>query len=355
LNTQELRRGALETIVSCALSSDLATASRAVSSLAEALAGPIPFGNGKIPPKDIQGWIPDHLHTLEQISHIVTYTSHALVHLQIRNVLAWHARNGASTEVQQAAKSIISIIPNEFEFRLVCALINSYEEFMLLDSEDIETAVELAQARREEHVRSLAAEFIERYPDPREGADVIDERMRWGMVLRAGLELDPAQLLTEMCRLTPEYGVALSRIAIVEPDRPIRKCLHSMILAMRELDRDQAVGLMDEALATDNKELLTTIAFAIRFCGRIWPEDIIIIRKLLDGSDPQVKGQAIHALRRIGQDDPSSAVALARSVEIGSSNLLAEALFGVFDVQHGVDPTLIEEAAASDLLDMLTV
>ena len=244
-------------------------------------------------------------------------------------------------------------IPNSFEFRLVGALINTLREWMLEDADDITNAIDAAQARRDEGIRRMATEFLERYPNPRDGADLLEESMRWSEHLEAQVRLDPSQLLAEMCRCAPEYGTELCRIMIAESERHISKCFHSLLHALRDVDPGQAAGVIRDALATDNHELLVSVAYMYRFCDRISSEDVTNITGLLGHSEPLVKTQAIHALQRLGREDPQAAVALARKVEIGSSKDMAEALFGIFDPQHGIAPTLLDEGDVRELMAKL--
>ena len=99
-STHDLRRAALRIAASMAQSPDLPMAMRALASFDTALHGPLPFANRQISDEEIQGWIPDQLYAMEQLKYVLAHTLHPLLHLQIKKVLIWHARNGASEEVK---------------------------------------------------------------------------------------------------------------------------------------------------------------------------------------------------------------------------------------------------------------
>lgn len=349
-NTRPLRARAMLIIAECARSTDLAVALRAIKSADTALANPMPYFNQPISDEDIEGWVPEQVATLDMVARIARDATHPLIHLAIGKALAWHARNGAREEIRLKARAIIAAIPDSFELRLAKALIPNHNEWLLDNIEDVTEAYKRGQRRREDAIRAVAIEFLELYSDASTGADALDERLDWGVILGERKVPAPESLLIELARQQPKYAVRLCELILVSPDRPIARHLPTLLSCVRVTDPKRAVDMAHRAATSGQTNLARSIAWLYRYCDQLLPGDIPILTDLLGHLDTEVKSEAIAAVHKIAPEQPRKAIELVRKIDIDGNVELAKAVCWVLTLQNGDTLPLLDESDALDIL-----
>jgi hypothetical protein len=353
---RELRRGALELVERCALSGVRRAVLEALHTLRPPISEEGLWELREEEPTEWEAWEEEQLAVLDIAARVALSNDDPFVRLRIWEELHSQAEHGPRPAVQSRAREILEETPHSFESRFILLMTDHhgtrrYRRTWVNPEEDDRDWLKADKAKRllidekryrrcEEFARQVTREWVERYPDPREGFDALDdwvkriEASRWweGSWTRSN------PFMLQLAVDYPLYARAWCEIAPEKPEsRTTWKC-NDLLCAMRGQDQEEALKLSRRFLEQDHPSLWLCVASS--YSWRCWPSDPLpeewqIVRDLLAFSHPQVKRSAAGIVSAIASTDMGRAVELILHTEVGEDSELADSLFAIFQERHG--------------------
>jgi hypothetical protein len=367
---RELRRGGLELIERCALSG----VNRVVLKALDALRVPISEEGllGLTKEEEPVLWSAlegEQLAALEIAARVAQNNDNQFVHLKIWEELHWQAERGPRPDVQGRAREILEALPLSFECRFILLLTHNHDWERYFptwgDAEDKDDSPESDQAshllideKYEEFARQVTREWIDLYPDPRDGFDALDEWIE--RIQTSGWWRDfwmrSNPFILRLAADYPIYARAWCEIALDKPESHTTIKCNDLLWELRCHDPKGTLTLIQRFLANGHPYLWLCVAGSYSWRG--WPsnplpEEWQIVRDLLAFPYPQVKYRAAEIVSAIASTDMGRAIALVLETEVGEDSELADKLFGIFREGRGFNFNETTSDMLGSLLDKL--
>jgi hypothetical protein len=371
---RELRRGALELVERCALSRDRRIVLEALNTLHAPISEEGLWEIRNEEPEGWQSWEEEQLIALEIAARVARSNDDPFVHLRIWEELHQQAEQGPRPAVQDRARAILEALPHSFESRFILLMTGShgwpqYRRTWVTPEEGDDDWLKADQATRllidqkrfqrdEEFARQVTREWVERYPDPCEGFDALDEWIN--LIETSGWWNDfwtrSNPFMLQLAADYPAYARAWCEIALGKPEARTAGMCDDLLCALRRQDQKEALKLVKRFLEQDHPNLWARVAGS--YSWRCWPSDPLpeewqIVRDLLAFHHPQVKQTAARIVSAIASTNMRCAIEMVLETEIGEDTELANRLFEIFEERRGFDFNDVTSNELEHLLDKL--
>lgn len=353
---RELRRGALELVERCALSGVRRVVLEALHTLRPPISEEGLWELRKEEPTEWEAWEEEQLAALEIAARIAQSNDDPFVRLRIWEELHSQAEHGPRPAVQSRAREILEAIPHSFESRFILLMTGNHDmthyrrtwvdpeeddkDWLKADGATRLLIDQKRHQRNQEFARQVTREWVERYPDPREGFDALDEWINrieasgWWKDLWTRSNSFMLQLAADYL----SYARAWCEIAPEKPEsRTTWKC-NDLLCELRRRDQKEALQLAQSFLEQDHPNLWLCVAGS--YSWRCWPSDPLpeewqLVRKLLAFPHPQVRRSAAGIVPAIASANMGRAVEMILETDVGEDSELADSLFAIFQERHG--------------------
>lgn len=319
--TEKIRKNVLTIIQNLLGSENIRVVLRALESLKNALQELPDSSNVVLDVKKInQSWEYEQLEILGMIQSLVIRNIEPIICLKSIEHIDLYARHNSLDTVRLKARAIIDSISKTDSLKLTGVLSTNYlwnwqEEVLHYNWE----AQELI-------ANNIANKFLERYPSPQNGLEVLNERMQ--IISMNGGKISTL-FFEVLSRLNSNYSIEICERILKSEDCPLSPYIATMLYQARDFSIERAIKIIKEAVNSSRS------SFCIAFAQKYWAWDKYftqeelteIIQKLLNHPDFEVKKLAIHSLAMLIQSHPKLAIAQAASVKIGEYEDLADQLF----------------------------
>jgi len=358
---RELRKHAFCIVRNYGTSKDasLWSALRALDLYIDMLSGPAPLGGMKVTPENKQQFDPERVWALGAIQELRAHWDSPVLDLIAVRRLYWHAEHGGiqrNSRAYRCVQEIASEIKPTFEFRLVRCLLYSVN-FRMPDREDHPEGFGAHAVESEALRRTTAQDFLERFPEPDEGAGQIESRLthldEFGNVLDHSSP-DPRAFLQFLTDEASEYGAGLIRHAIDNPDGYLANYVGDMLAILERSEAGKAFRLSQEAVQAHDKLARSAAQSHEAWYESAKDEDVDMWGKLLRHSSRNVQLAALRSLKSLafdGEVDP--VLQHAPRTRVGEDTEVADKLFSLFDAGHGIDPESLSNEQIKALLEKL--
>ena len=303
--------------------------------------------------EDREQWRPEQLEILTLLAGLARRSEEPVILIRIREVLSWHCRYSQSDEVRAKADAIVSSIPGSFELRLTQELLDPFHRD---DWQPNEESGDNGYRLRSENIgqmqRALVVEFIGHSEHVGKAYEILAERIQ--TIVAAGVQFNPQVILGVLGDCAPECAAGLCDIIIDNPDGPLAPYLQPFLASVRKWSVERARDIGQRALRGGSP--LFCRGLALSYQSRAWandgtPEDIEVIRELINLEDIDVRRLAIGALAALAEAHPRVAIDLAKGVAVGNHVILAKNLCELFSNGWGVP---FRELTSDDLKVLLS-
>ena len=336
-NVKSIRQRAISLVGSCLFSNDPKIRLRALASLKGALQEPQAFLNMDITDEDREQWRPEQLEILTLIVDLTRRSEEPVTLIRIREALLWHCRFNPSDEVKDKADAIVSSIPGSLELRLTQELLDSFHMDDWQHSEESgNDDSSLRLEKIEQMRRALVVEFLSHSEHASKAYEILTDQMQ--IIKAAGVPPNPQAFLGILGITDPEFAAGLCDIIVDNPNGPLASYLHSLLTNVRKWSSERARDIGQRALRGGSNVLCSGIAWSYPSQGwadNATPEDVEVIRELLDHEDTNVRRLAIRSLAALAEANPKLAIDLAKGVEVGDNVHLAKELCLLFSDGRG--------------------
>jgi len=250
-------------------------------------------------------------------------------------LLEWHAEHSEQVEIKENEKSIINLIPDTFDIRFTRAVGNYYKT----DYENYENH----QEQIDKEMITVAKEFLIRCNhEGKKAYETLKETIF--QFENCGAEVQPEHFLKIISNTNYEVAIEICNYTFSDMYSNIKNYINMLLSEIRVKNKEKAIELINDAIESKDIALCKSIAYgyAYNWAHFIKKEEIKLIKKLLDFEDEDVKKFAIKSLRGFSEDLKSDAFDLALTVEIGTSEKLADAYCSVFCLKSGILPTSLD-------------
>ncbi len=336
-NVKSIRQRAISLVGSCLFSNDPKIRLRALASLKGALQEPQAFLNMDITDEDREQWRPEQLEILTLIVDLARRSEEPVTLIRIREALLWHCRFNPSDEVKDKADAIVSSIPGSLELRLTQELLDSFHMDDWQHSEESRNDDSSLRLEKIEQMRrALVVEFLSHSEHASKAYEILTDQMQ--IIKAAGVPPNPQAFLGILGITDPEFAAGLCDIIVDNPNGPLASYLHSLLTNIRKWSSERARDIGQRALMGGSNILCSGVAWSYPSQG--WadaatPEDVEVIRELLDHEDTNVRRLAIGSLAALAEANPKLAIDLAKGVEVGDNVHLAKELCLLFSDGRG--------------------
>ena len=335
---KSIRQRALSLIGRCLFSTNLRISLRALASMELALDEPRPYLNMSISDEDREQWRLEQLEILSLIADLAQRSTEPVILNRIRRILLWHRRDSPSDEVRNKADAIVSSIPESSELRLTQELMDPFHmDDWQPNGESGDDDSRLRQEKSAQTRRDLVVEFIRHTEHAGKAYEILTDRMQ--AICAASVQPHPHTFLGILGNTDPEFAADLCDIIVNNPNGPLAPHLHSLLTNVRKWSAERARGIGQRALRAGSNILCSGIAWSYSSQGladAATPEDVEVIRELLDHEDTNVRRLAIGSLSALAEAHPRVAIDLAMGVEVGDNVHLAEEMCQLFFDGHGI-------------------
>lgn len=346
--TKKAREKIISLLSECLEAESTKVVFHALKSLTKTLNPPHGLLGRAVSEDEVAQWLPEQIKALEAIKSLRKITQDAIILLQIKKELIWHARRNSQEKIREKAKSIVESIPDSFDMKL-CERMKGQND-MDLDEEGYEQY----NARIAQETRKTAEELIERYKN---GGDIFE--LLDGIIEKfkeCSIETWPEFLLSELSRINEEIASEMCKIVISNPSSFLTPYFGSLLPGIIEKNKEAAIDLIRSAVATGAPLLCESVAKS--YCweflaSSIDKEDIEIIRDLLNNTNRSVLSNALESLRRFPKDKLETAVELAMGTEISDDEKLADTLCKIFDDKYGIPFGIMNEEKLIGVLNKI--
>ena len=185
--------------------------------------------------------------------------------------------------------------------------------------------------------RPLVIEFIGHSEHAGKAYEILTDRMQ--TISAASVQPNLHTFLGILGNKDPEFAADLCDIIVDNPNGPLAPHLHSLLTNVRRWSAERALEIGTRALRTGSNILCSGVAWNYPSQGLdddAAPEDVEVIRELLDHEDTNVRRLALGSLAALAEANPKLAIDLAKGVEIGDNVHLAEKMCQLFFDGHGI-------------------
>ena len=352
-NVKSIRQRAISLVGSCLFSNDLKIRLRALASLKGALQEPHAFLNMDITDEDREQWRPEQLEILTLIADLARRSEEPVTLIRIREALLWHCRLNPSDEVKDKAEAIVSSIHGSLELRLTQELLDPFhmDDWQPREeSGDDDSSLRLEKI--EQMRRALVVEFLGHSEHASKAYEILTDQLQ--TINAAGVPPNPHAFLGILGNTDPEFAAGLCDIIVDNPNGPLASHLHPLLINVRKWSSERARDIGQRALRGGSSTLCSGVAWSYPSQG--WaddatPEDVEVIRELLDHEDTNVRRLAIKSLAALAEANPKLAIDLTKTVEVGDNVHLANELCQLFSDERG---TTFRELTTDDLKAILS-
>ena len=335
---QDIRKHTLKIIEESTYSDQTKTVVRAIESLGKGLRLKIPINRKGAQNLDIEQaqWVPERSEILEIIDKLAQRMVDPLIHLQIIKTLRWHALHDSSPTIKATAREIIDSIPKSFDLRLTQALTDSFYHEWLDDEEHLRRELE----ERMQHVsklnKTLAEEFIEKYPDAVEGVKRLNSNLE--LIKSNNVKVNPVEFLFSISEINSEYAANACDFLIRTPNFDLVSYLDLLLFEIRKVNLSRGLTIAKQALKSKQMKICLAIAriYYKGWAKELSSDDIDIIKELLIYPNLEVRRIAIGSLLRIYQSNPQNAMTIINNIYIYNYVSLAAELFNIFNNRSGI-------------------
>jgi hypothetical protein len=323
----DIRKGVVETLASLLEHENTAVVVRAIRSLGDALAGPMPYLNIVITDDVFAGWEQEQLEILVILQAALERNPPAVVSLAILDQVRYHARHGTRSAVRHAAAALIAAIDHPFEVRCTRTLLPRLCEWdhhlgEEAGEEEPTSPLDRLQARAAQLASGVAEELWERYPQPCDLVGALSDRVR--NLEAVGENPNPSFLLGHLVTCAPGNAAELAKAVVAAGDSPLAGLLCIILYPIHGSDAPTAFALCADALDSHTQSLRRSVGhfcqYGLRGNEPCSPSEIALFKRLLDDSDPLIRRAGIACLRRVAQSDPRQAMTWATELELGDDS-----------------------------------
>lgn len=358
----ELRTRALACVGRCLADSHPRVAKRALESLHNIIAPPVPLFARQIGPDEYQQWNSERLRGTELLKDFVQRTKSQALLANAQHKFGWLAEHGNPPEVAKSVRDALSLIPDSLDLRIIRALTRGLFD---LGRGDVQNYARLQQ----EFLTELAKDFLAHFeggPAVSKLEEIIEE------IHAADIESGHGQLFFVIAKDGPDVGLTLVDHVINHPNCPLAGYTASFIQAVRLTNPQKGLASIKRIVQTGRSELQGGVAFAYAWSdwlNKPCEEDFELLRELLASGDARTKYHAMCAIKRLkdsvptvqdGQGDEEEKIELCKrginlllETDIGADSNLAEGLCEALDPQFGISPLLLSADQAATLLNKL--
>ncbi len=352
-NVKSIRQRAISLVGSCLFSNCHKIRLRALASLESALQEPRAFLNMDITDEDRKQWRPEQLEILTLIANLARRSEEPVTLIRVREALLWHCRFNPSDEVKDKAEAIVSSIHGSLALRLTQELLHPFhmDDWQPREeSGDDDSGLRLE--RIEQMRQGLVVEFLDHSKHASKAYEILTDQMQ--TINAAGVPPNPHAFLGILGNTDPEFAAGLCDIIVDNPNGPLASHLHPLLINVRKWSSERARDIGQRALRGGSSTLCSGVAWSYPSQG--WaddatPEDVEVIRELLDHEDTNVRRLAIKSLAALAEANPKLAIDLTKTVEVGDNVHLANELCQLFSDERG---TTFRELTTDDLKAILS-
>ena len=340
--TAAIRKRSLDLLERTARDSRPKVAARAVQSLALILQpAELGFGRSLTDAQNSQ-WDPDRQRAVGILADILANRDDAVIKLMVRIELLLNAYFCPESQIAQQGKSIALGTALTADMTLVDILWSRrhrYEDFDLTKDcrehsvIDFNARMAAASAQIFARVRKMVSDL----PDVKECLSTLQ---RLAMSIEAtGNEAKPWNVARCLATDHPAYAAELASLILLQGCPRFGSIVGVLISGVRNVDCRRADELLVRAVASadvDTRRSVTHCLWQAQSVPRDAPnKEHACFEPLLQDADDGVRRDAVLALRRLRDDDPTKALNYAVSVNVGSDAGLADDLCLLFAKKDG--------------------
>jgi hypothetical protein len=352
--TRPLRERALELVRSCATSTDLRGALRALKCLKLAFAYPERGWVG-LPDDWLASWIPEQLRAVELLEEAGCSATHPLVPLHVLDIASWHLGKGRSRQIRERVRALVRRLPRCFRFKLVRELaLGRDPAWEPRFGRNYQEEKRRHGGRRSAVVATLAAEFRQRWPTPVEALGVLEEELE--QIRAAGVTPNPRYFLYRLAVLDLASALEMATLIVQRPRSPMAPYLDSVLDPARRRDPVAARGIAAVATEGGSPELCGSVARLLAHPD--WLSDFTTVDqavgiRILQHPEAGVRAAALDAMAyQVGRHGEGIR-RLAAHVSVCGDEEVAKGLCELFHPEMGLPVAELTDQEVETLLNKL--
>lgn len=328
---RSLRERVITKVLDLLQHDDPAIACAAARFLTIVLHGPIGYLGLEIEPSVYQTYDAEFASTLTKVHALIQAGLPPIVVISIARVVSWHAQNGPGA-VREAARRIVDQLPQDIDFRAVCALVDGFGHDFIARPKDGKWT-EAMTAWIDEIVDAVVRD----HPDPAERLVFIDRALE--SAKSAGEELRTGHgLIHGVAKADPRFATLLLEAALggqpgVAADYPAI-ALNVLLWSDPEAGRAFARRMISDGRAP----LAAAAASAYQgFGARATPEDFTLLTELARHPERYVVLSVLQATMAWDEADPGRLIDLYLTVDPrGDTRLVHELGMSICGIRKGL-------------------
>ncbi|WP_236793895.1 ATP-binding protein [Amycolatopsis sp. GM8] len=313
--------------------SDLKVGARAARSLGSALQYPIGSFGREITEDERASWIPEFVHTLENIKGVLQgHHPDALVEDGIRQAVSRHARYGEGS-IREAAREILDLLSDDLTAKLTRSLLHGWAHSAFFSDED-----DYLEREQQWHDFQLgvARQLQREVPNPHEALGAISERII--SVLELGNESgNSGSFMSILCDDWPDLAVQILEHCLSGPDSPFFAHSGAALASVRRSMHEKYAVLLQRLLESGLDELIVNAAWTLLWIGRSEPmsqAELQILSTLASSDSDLIKNTLARGLSLPSEIEAAIRIDLLTTISINGSTSVASEIVGSFG-QHG--------------------
>jgi transcriptional regulator with XRE-family HTH domain len=331
----ELRQRIVRSAFEVVETRPLYEAMRALKTLEAALSYPMGVFGQDITSTDRAAWDPSILIVLHGLEIVVLNQKlDPLITVEVRRAVTWLVQHG-SEATKDAAKKVLLAIPNTLDYELSRAVADGWG--WTFEGEDGRPGYGdkvLIEWRKE-----LARKLIKQYnKNPSELISLIEDRINQIKNAQMSQHTDAGQFLGVVMEDSFEFTELLGKHLLDYPSSPIVDWFGLIVSVMAKHDRSASISIIKSALQKDEKMLTRGVTVALGWGANnlpVIPEEIEILRKLAESTDPWVRRNIVRAVKRFTTEYRAVGLDILLSIDITDSKEIADEVLGEFDERYG--------------------
>jgi len=334
---RDSRRAAFAILRDCLDTGDVSLQLRALTSLGQALNGPMPSMGLISIAEVLADWEPDQLEILNLLAGFLGRRHEPVVQLGAWEAVRFQAAHGPRPAVRQRAQGVCRLVEDSFEVRLTRRLLSRHSGWDDLDDHEPGVAPGAPPAfRLDWHRRRhepVVLEVWQRYPTAEAAFAYVCGLVR--SLREAEAEVCPRHVVWYLLEARPDAAAVFAERILAEPDSPLSDCFRTCLVHLRRCQPIQATALACAAIDSGRVPAARDVGY---FYWWDWPdgapladEDVDVIRRLLAHPDIETRECGLGSLHRLIPRSATLPVELALAVDLGDSEKLAEQLARLTD------------------------
>ncbi|EHQ35510.1 DUF4062 domain-containing protein [Methanoplanus limicola] len=322
--TKLIRKRALDIISLASTQKSTKISLRAIQSLAEMLRPPRPIHGRKISQEELSQWIPEEKEILDLFEKIVNGTKDPIVKIKIRQELKTYARDCKDEDNQRHARKIIKKIRDNFDIRLMKALLFSFDDDYRFDYEkrikDTDTKIE-----------KTIHDFISK----NQSYDKIYSTLNRLIYNLENEQIyhQPGRFFYLLGKLYPKKSGMMCQKIISDNSSALDKYYGTILSGIIQSDTKLAGQFIKKGIQSNRLLICRSIAFGYSngwLQGGIKKGELSIIEKMLNSSDGLIKEYAISSLSKFPESKNRMIKTIALNLEIEDNISYADAFLELF-------------------------